>query len=66
MTAPVIPLARKPAYTPLDEPGRCQTPGHEDRPARVYPGGRLCEGCIGASREAYSKIISDEKEARAS
>ena len=39
----VIPLARKPAYTPLDEPGTCLTPGHEDRRARCYPGGRLCD-----------------------
>lgn len=49
----VVPLRRPPAYTPLDPPGRCQTPGHEDREARHYPGGRLCEPCIAASRAAY-------------
>jgi hypothetical protein len=37
---------RRPAYTPLDEPTTCMTPGHEDRPARCYPGGRLCEDCL--------------------
>jgi 5'-3' exonuclease len=25
--------------------GLCMTPGHEDRPARLYPGGRFCDGC---------------------
>jgi 5'-3' exonuclease len=25
--------------------GRCMTPGHEDRPARLYPGGLFCDGC---------------------
>ena len=41
----VIPLNRKPAYTPLDPPGRCMTPGHEERDARHYPGGWLCSEC---------------------
>lgn len=58
MTATVIPLHRKPAYTPLDPPGRCQTPGHEDEEARNYAGGELCDPCITASRAAY--ISSDE------
>ncbi len=49
----VIPLRRKAAYTPLDPPGSCMTPGHEDRPAGHYPGGWLCDHCIGASRRAY-------------
>jgi hypothetical protein len=48
-----IPLHREPAYTPLDKPGRCQTPGHEDQEARSYPGGRLCDPCISASRQSY-------------
>lgn len=42
----VIPLRRKPAYTPLNPPATCMTPGHEDREARHYPGGRLCEDCL--------------------
>ena len=48
----VIPLTRKAAYTPLDPPGSCMTPGHEDRPAGHYPGGWLCDHCIRASRRA--------------
>ena len=46
----VVPLRRKrePAYTPLDPPSRCQTPGHEGREARRYPGGRLCPDCLPA------------------
>ena len=51
----VIPPARKPAYTPLDEPTTCMTPGHEDREARCYPGGRLCDECIGKSRAAMNR-----------
>ena len=51
----VIPLARTPAYTPLDPPGTCQTPRHKDRPARSYPGGRLCDECIGKSRAAMNR-----------
>lgn len=27
-------------------PGLCVTPGHGDRPARLYPGGYFCDGCI--------------------
>ena len=42
----VIALRRKPAYTPSLPPVRCMTPGHEDREARHYPGGRLCEDCL--------------------
>ena len=53
MTDTVVPL-RCPAYTPLDPPGRCQTPGHQGREARVYPGGRLCDRCIEKSRAAYA------------
>jgi hypothetical protein len=26
--------------------GFCITPGHEDRPARLYPHGAYCGGCI--------------------
>lgn len=55
----VIPLQRKPSYEPLDPPGRCQTPGHEDKEARRYPGGRLCDQCITASRRA---MTSSDKE----
>ena len=44
---------KSPAYTPLDKPGRCQTPAHEDREARSYAGGRLCDDCIDASRRNY-------------
>lgn len=54
MTAPVIPLHRKPAYTPIDPPGRCMTPGHEDDEARLYPGGWLCDPCIEKSRRAMN------------
>lgn len=53
-----VQLQRRPAYEPLDDPGRCQTPGHEDREARRYPGGRLCDPCITASRAAMNR--SDE------
>lgn len=60
----VVPLRRKPAYTPMNPPGQCMTPGHEDREARNYPGGWLCTGCIEASRRGHNN--SDEKEARAS
>jgi len=47
----VIPLRRNtaPAYTPMDPPVQCQTPGHEDikrYPARLRPGGRICEECL--------------------
>ena len=55
----VVPL-RKPAYTPMGPPGRCMTPGHEGQDARLYPGGRLCDQCIAASRRAYTNS-SDEK-----
>jgi len=51
----VVPLRRKPAYTPLDPPTRCQTPGHEGRDARRYAGGRLCDPCIEASRRAMTR-----------
>ena len=57
----VVPLRRKPAYTPSDPPARCQTPGHEGRDARRYAGGRLCDECIEASRQAYR---SDERTER--
>lgn len=52
MTAPIIPLARKPAppaCTPMGPPVRCVTPGHDDiteYPARPRPGGQLCERCL--------------------
>ena len=36
----------EPAYTPMGTPVRCMTPGHEDREARLYPGGRLCKDCL--------------------
>lgn len=58
MSATVTPLHR-PAYTPLDPPGRCQTPGHEHLEARRYPGGRLCDTCITASRRGYSSSDKD-------
>jgi hypothetical protein len=53
VSATVTPLRQEAAYTPLDKPGRCQTPGHEDQEARSYPGGRLCDPCITASRRSY-------------
>ena len=59
MTADVIPFGPKPAYAPMDKPVRCMTPGHEDREARCYPGGRLCDHCITASRAAMN---SDENQ----
>ena len=36
----------EPAYTPMGPPVRCMTPGHQDREARLYPGGRLCKDCL--------------------
>lgn len=39
-------LRPEPAYTPMGTPVRCMTPGHEDRPARLYPGGLLCKDCL--------------------
>ena len=40
-------------YTPLGpEPGFCSSPGHGDRPARDYPGGRLCPECAEAAAAA--------------
>ena len=36
----------EPAYTPMGPPVQCMTPGHEDREARLYPGGRLCKDCL--------------------
>ncbi len=60
MIARVIPLTPKPAYEPMDDPGTCQTPGHESSPARHYPGGWLCDPCIRASRAAY--VSSDDEE----
>ena len=36
----------EPAYTPMGPPVRCMTPGHEDREARLYPGGLLCKDCL--------------------
>ena len=58
----VIPLRRKAAYTPLDPPCQCMTPGHEDitrYPAGLYPGGRLCGRCIAKSRQAMSGSDED-------
>ena len=49
----VIPLRRKPAYTPSLPPVRCMTPGHEDREARHYPGGRLCPACLPVTRDNH-------------
>ena len=49
MTADILPLARKPAYTPMGPPVQCMTPGHGDitrYPARPRPGGQLCEVCL--------------------
>lgn len=38
--APPKPAPWVPTY-----PYQCMSPGHGDRPARLYPGGRFCDGC---------------------
>jgi hypothetical protein len=39
-------IQARPAYTPSQPAVRCMTPGHEDREARLYPGGHLCGDCL--------------------
>lgn len=34
--------------------GFCNTPGHQDRPARLYPCGWRCEGCAPGRKERSS------------
>ena len=48
-----------PAYIPMGPPVWCMTPGHEDREARLYPGGHLCKDCIRAVADARNAMPDD-------
>lgn len=51
--AKVIDLnSRRPPPDPPPSRHKCMTPGHEDRPARLFPGGTFCPDCA-ASRESH-------------
>lgn len=43
---------RRSVHRCRSRPGRCVTPGHEDRPASLYPGGYFCDGCAGGRGSA--------------
>lgn len=40
--------------------GRCVTPDHTDRPARLYPGGWFCDGCMAGRIDATRVVTSGD------
>jgi hypothetical protein len=49
--AKVINLDSRRKREPAPPRHKCMTPGHEDRPARLFPGGTFCQDCV-TSRES--------------
>lgn len=44
-------------------PGWCVTPGHDGRPARLYPGGWFCDGCM-VSRINATRVVKSAGDQR--